>query len=72
MVIGAGGKVAKVAKAGSKVATRLPSTGLKMAKMANRMETGDTCDTLYRNDGLPRDAGRPCGWRRRQGCTGPR
>jgi hypothetical protein len=29
------GKVAKVAKVGSKMATRLPSTGLKMAKMAN-------------------------------------
>ena len=27
-------KVAKVARAGSKVATRVPSTGLKMAKMA--------------------------------------
>ena len=37
---------------GSKVATRLPSTGLKRAKMANYMEMGDTsdsydtCDTL--------------------------
>ena len=28
------GKVAKVARVGSKMATRLPSTGLKMAKMA--------------------------------------
>ena len=28
----------------SKMATRLPSTGLKMAKMANHTENGDTCD----------------------------
>ena len=30
----AGGKVAKMATVGSKMATRLPSTGLKMPKMA--------------------------------------
>jgi len=41
-----GSKVAKVVRVGSKVATCLPSTGLKMAKMATYMEMGDTCDTL--------------------------
>jgi hypothetical protein len=41
--------VAKVARVGSKVATRVPSTGLKMAKMANLMEMGDTSDTLDRS-----------------------
>jgi hypothetical protein len=40
------------------MATRLPSTGLKMAKMANHMEMGDTCDTLDRIDDLASDAGR--------------
>jgi hypothetical protein len=38
--------MAKVARVGSKVATRLPSTGVKAAKMANHMEIGDTSDTL--------------------------
>jgi hypothetical protein len=52
------GKVAKGAREGSKMATRLPSTGLKMAKMANHMEMGDTCDTLDRIDDLASDAGR--------------
>jgi hypothetical protein len=39
-------KMAKVVRVGSKMATRVPSTGLKMAKMANLMEMGDTSDTL--------------------------
>jgi len=34
MSIAAGGKMAKVARVESKMATRVPSTGLKMAKMA--------------------------------------
>jgi hypothetical protein len=34
MSIAAGGKMAKAAKAGSKMATRLPSTGVKGAKGA--------------------------------------
>jgi hypothetical protein len=46
----AGGKVAKVE---SKMATRLPSTGLKMAKMANLMVMGDTSDTLDRSVTFP-------------------
>ena len=41
---GGQGKVAKMATMGSKMATRLPSTGLKMPKMATLMENGDTCD----------------------------
>jgi hypothetical protein len=38
--------VAKVATPMGKVATRVPSTGLKMAKLANLREMGDTLDTL--------------------------
>jgi hypothetical protein len=52
-----GGKVAKVARVGSKVATRLPSTGLKMAKMANLMQMGDTCDRHDTLDTLLSGAG---------------
>ena len=39
-------KGAKGARARGKMATRLPSTGVKAAKMANHMEIGDTSDTL--------------------------
>jgi hypothetical protein len=38
-------KVAKVSREGSKVATRVPSTGVKRAKGANLMVMGDTCDS---------------------------
>jgi hypothetical protein len=70
MVIGAGGKMAKVAKAESKMATRLPSTGLKMAKTANYTEMGDTSDTLDRIDTLVSGAGWRDSWRRRQAARG--
>jgi hypothetical protein len=60
MVIVAGGKVAKMATAESKMATRVPSTGLKMAKMANHMEMGDTSDTL---DGIDTLLSVPAGGR---------
>ena len=55
---GPASKVAKGARAGSKVATRLPCTGLKMAKMANLMEMGDTSDGCDRVDTLLSGAGR--------------
>ena len=61
-----------MAKVGSKVATRVPSTGLKMAKRANLMQTGDTCDTNDTLDTLLSGAG----WRgdglQRPSCTGAR
>jgi hypothetical protein len=61
--------MAKWARVGSKVATRLPSTGLKMAKMANLMQMGDTCDTLDSIDTFRSRAGRRGGWLWRQGCA---
>ena len=39
-----------MASVGSKMATRLPSTGVKMAKMATYMEMGDTSDSNDRVD----------------------
>ena len=57
---------------GSKVATRLPSTGVKVAKMANHMEVGDTFDKYDTRDTLLNGAvwrGGGCGVvaRRKQG-----
>ena len=52
--------MAKMSMGRGKVATRLPSTGLKMAKMATLMENGDTydiCDTIDTGRVRPR----PCG-----------
>jgi hypothetical protein len=49
--------VAKVAKVRSKMATRLPSTGLKMAKMANLMVMSDTFDRYDTMDSVLSSAG---------------
>ena len=44
--VSAGGKMANMARVGSKVARRLPSTGVKAANMATLQDNADTCDTL--------------------------
>ena len=54
------------------MATRLPRSGLKMAKMANLMVMGDSCDRRDTLDTWLSGAGWRGAWRRWQGCTGPR
>jgi hypothetical protein len=64
--------VAKVAKVRSKMATRLPSTGVKGAKMAKLMGYSAAFAALDGIDTFRSGAGERGGWRRRRGCTGAR
>ena len=67
-----GGKVAKVVRVGSKVATHLPSTGVKGAKGANLMGNSAAFAVFAGLDTLLSGAERRGGWRQGQGCTGAR